>query len=188
VDTALALPVLTASTWYYVYAYNNAGSLALEYSTTVPTADLRSKTGDSTRAYLGCFVTDSAGKAIPMMQVGRRYTFRGGHTAITGTPLRLGDTAGQPAGPYTVSAKVPPHVEVCTVMYKSSASSTTAPRTAGVATTGDSAVHLHSWKSGANGEFQTGTAELVVVGGTIDLYASHATEVTCFADLTGFEE
>jgi len=48
---------LTANTWYHVYLYDNAGTAAIEVVTTAPTTPFygtaRSKTGDTSRRYVG---------------------------------------------------------------------------------------------------------------------------------------
>lgn len=48
---------LTASTWYHVYLYSNAGTPDIELSTTTPAAaysgTARTKTGDTSRRYVG---------------------------------------------------------------------------------------------------------------------------------------
>lgn len=57
--------VLTASTWYHVYLYSNAGTPAIECVTTAPAAayngTARTKTGDTSRRYIGSVVTDASG-------------------------------------------------------------------------------------------------------------------------------
>ncbi|WP_456254564.1 hypothetical protein ACP3PM_17895 [Pseudomonas iridis] len=57
---------LAASTWYYVYLYENAGSPAVEVVATVPAAPYngtaRMKTGDSNRRYLGAIKTNASGQ------------------------------------------------------------------------------------------------------------------------------
>jgi hypothetical protein len=56
---------LTASTWYHVYLYSNAGTPDVEISTTAPAAayygTARSKSGDSSRRYVGSILTNSSG-------------------------------------------------------------------------------------------------------------------------------
>ena len=56
---------LTASTWYHVYLYSNAGTPDVEISTTAPDAPYngtaRAKTGDSSRRYVGSIKTSAAG-------------------------------------------------------------------------------------------------------------------------------
>ncbi|MDU7187425.1 MAG: hypothetical protein E6294_15510, partial [Klebsiella sp.] len=53
----------TASTWYHVYLYSNNGTPAIEISTTVPTPyayPAHTKTGDTSRRYLGSFRVDAS--------------------------------------------------------------------------------------------------------------------------------
>lgn len=56
---------LSASTWYHVYLYDNAGTPDFELSTTAPASPYngtaRSKTGDTSRRYVGSIVTDATG-------------------------------------------------------------------------------------------------------------------------------
>jgi hypothetical protein len=105
---------LANSTWYYVYAYDNAGSLDFEISTTAPNANLCTKNGDSTRTYLGCFRTLSTGAPIPMRMKRGRYIYNCSGSAVA-------DTRALNAGTATVNtavdlaAWVPPHTQVATV-------------------------------------------------------------------------
>ena len=59
---------LTASTWYHVYLYDNAGTPAIECVTTAPDAPYfgtaRAKTGDMSRRYIGSLRTDSSGNLL----------------------------------------------------------------------------------------------------------------------------
>jgi len=56
--------VLTASSWYHIYLYLNAGVPAIECVTTTPDSPYfgtaRAKTGDASRRYIGSIVTDSS--------------------------------------------------------------------------------------------------------------------------------
>jgi len=56
---------LTASTFYHLYGYLNSGTPAIELVTTAPAASYsgtaRSKTGDTSRRYLGSVLTDASG-------------------------------------------------------------------------------------------------------------------------------
>lgn len=186
---SLALTGLSASTWYYVYGFNNGGVIGLEASLTTPDGALRFSSGSGTRVYLGCFRTDTAGRAIPMVQNGRRYTFRSGYSGISGTPLQLGDSAGT-AGHTIVSALVPAHVRVIRVRYVASFDAITTTRTVGVSTSSNDAEIVESWRPAisANGN-AAGIVDVVVASdGTISLYSSHATESSIFASLAGFEE
>ncbi|MEJ8326011.1 hypothetical protein WKI40_23055 [Kosakonia sacchari] len=63
---------LVASTWYYVYLYSNAGTPAIEFSTTAPVtyaAPGRTKTGDNSRRLLSCFRTTAANEVLLCMTV-----------------------------------------------------------------------------------------------------------------------
>jgi len=67
---------LVASTWYYVYAYDSSGVLALETTTSAPEATLTWKTGTTTHRYLGCFRTATSGAALPFRSIDGRFVFR----------------------------------------------------------------------------------------------------------------
>lgn len=61
---------LTASSWHYVYLYDNAGTPAIEISTTAPAAPYkgtaRTKTADTSRRFIGTILTDAT--ATPIMR------------------------------------------------------------------------------------------------------------------------
>lgn len=65
---------LTASTWYHVYFYSNAGTPAIECVTTAPAAPYsgtaRTKTGDTSRRYVGSVVTNASGNLYRFVQSG----------------------------------------------------------------------------------------------------------------------
>jgi hypothetical protein len=81
--------VTTASTWYYLYLYDNAGTPAVEISTTAPAAayygTARSKTGDTSRRFLAAIKTAAANTIIPFQQVDSRWTWR----TNSGTTFRV---------------------------------------------------------------------------------------------------
>ncbi|HFF3031918.1 TPA: hypothetical protein ACGCGJ_000388 [Stenotrophomonas maltophilia] len=58
-------PSLAASTWYHAYLYSNAGTPDVEVTTTAPdtpySGTSRTKTGDTSRRYIGSFRTDPSG-------------------------------------------------------------------------------------------------------------------------------
>jgi hypothetical protein len=62
---------LTASTWYHLYGYLNAGVPAIELVTTAPASPYsgtaRSKTGDTSRRYLGSVKTDGSGNVLSFL-------------------------------------------------------------------------------------------------------------------------
>jgi hypothetical protein len=74
----LAGLVLTASTWYHLYLYLNAGAPAVECVTTAPAAPYygtaRAKTGDASRRYIGSVLTDASGNIYQFKQNGSRIS------------------------------------------------------------------------------------------------------------------
>lgn len=65
---------LSASTWYHVYLYLNAGTPDIELVTTAPDSPYlgtaRSKTGDTSRRYLGSVLSDGSGNLYNFLQDG----------------------------------------------------------------------------------------------------------------------
>jgi hypothetical protein len=70
---------LTASTWYHVYLYNNAGTPDVEIVTTAPdtaySGTARTKTGDTSRRYLGSVLTDGSGAIYRFLHAGDAMHF-----------------------------------------------------------------------------------------------------------------
>lgn len=106
--------VLSANTWYYVYIFNNAGSVSYEISTTAPAAAGVTKNGDATRVYLGCFPTLSTGAPVPFRKVGGRVVYRHSGSAVADTRvLNAGNATTATAVP--LATLVPPHVRLVTI-------------------------------------------------------------------------
>jgi hypothetical protein len=109
---------LGADSWYYVYAYESSGSVDYEIATTAPSAARRTKTGDPTRRYLGCFRTDSTGAPFPLRAVHGRYLYRRSAissvaSALASDGLRaLNDTGTHAAASLDLSSRLPPHARV----------------------------------------------------------------------------
>jgi len=91
---------LTASTWYHLYGYLNAGTPAIELVTTAPAAPYsgtaRSKTGDTSRRYLGSMATDASANIIQFVHkrddvyyqnVGANFRVLSGGTATVSTSI-----------------------------------------------------------------------------------------------------
>ena len=80
---------LAASTWYHVYLYLNAGTPDIEIVTTAPAAPYngtaRTKTGDTSRRYVGSVLTDASANIWKFLQHGLRinYLENIGSTAFT---------------------------------------------------------------------------------------------------------
>lgn len=83
---AIASLVLYNGTRYYVYAYDNAGSLDFQIATDGPNANRSTKNASSQYRYLGTFLTNSSGAPLPFRCVGGRYRY-----AITGMPSSIND-------------------------------------------------------------------------------------------------
>lgn len=105
---------LASSTWYYVYAYDNAGSLDFEISTTAPNANICIKSGDSTRIYLGCFRTLSTGAPIPMRMKRGRYLYNFSGSAVADTRALNAGTATSDTA-VDLAGLVPLHSQMATI-------------------------------------------------------------------------
>lgn len=95
---------LSASTWYHVYLYLNAGTPDIEIVTTAPASPYsgtaRSKTGDTSRRYVGSVLTLTASADLmPFAHAGNRITWQiPPGVGTNGAPLRVlsGGTATTP--------------------------------------------------------------------------------------------
>ena len=106
---------LSNSTWYYVYAYRNAGSLDYLISTTAPDVYLTFRNGAQTHRYLGCFVTNSTGAPIPMRAHKGRYLYRRSALANNQTRALNTSTVAGSATNVSLAGQVPPHSRVAMV-------------------------------------------------------------------------
>lgn len=105
---------LANSDWYYVYAYDNAGSLDFEISQTEPNANLCIKSGDSTRVYLGCFPTLSTGAPVPLRASRGRYVYRAsGNATADARVLNNGSATSNTA--VSLADRIPDHARLATV-------------------------------------------------------------------------
>jgi len=138
-------PALVANQWYYLYAYNNAGSIAFEHSTGAPDAGLVFKQTDFTRRYLGCFRTDGSAAIHKFIKVGNIYQYKFQRQIITNAGVTAGATQ-------SASAFVPPHcklVELHAELKNAVAASSTGV-TANFYFTGDTGTVARQLRSGAN--------------------------------------
>lgn len=133
-ETELAgkLPLAGLSSWYYVYAYDNAGTLALQASLDPPDATQTWKsTGDLTHRYLGCFKTDGAG--APIYLEGTRGAYQWMNAPATREPLAAGAAIG--ATNVVCSSYAPPHARLLRLRLRT-ADTTGADRTSSILPTG----------------------------------------------------
>lgn len=95
---------LTASTWYHLYLYLNAGTPAIECVTTSPAAaysgTARSKTGATSRRYIGSVLTDASGNICNFLHATSSGTVLY-QTSIFFAPFQV--VAGSAASATTVS-------------------------------------------------------------------------------------
>ncbi len=100
---------LTASTWYHVYLYLNAGVPAIECVTTAPataySGTARSKTGDTSRRYLGSVLTDTLGSIYNARYTGEMVLMR--CPTISSTPFRVLNGRATVSTPVSCSGVVP---------------------------------------------------------------------------------
>ena len=83
---------LSASTWYHVYAYLNSGTPAAEVVTTAPAAwkgTAYSKTGDTSRRYVGSVLTDGSGNVRYFAHNPADNSVRYGRNVMLGAPFRI---------------------------------------------------------------------------------------------------
>jgi len=170
--TTTALSGRSSNTWYYVYAYDNAGVCAYEWSTTVPDASASTKTGDGTRAYVGCFYATAAAVAKPFRAIGGRYLYR--VSAIASLLALSGGTAAAWAD-VGLTAFLPPHVRIADLFASVAWSSGTAGlqvRTKGD-TTSQLEVILAAGREYARLEIETNASQVIeyqiVNGASADL-------------------
>lgn len=105
----IALSGLSSNVWYYVYAYDDAGACIYETVTTAPDASRSYKSGDQTRAYVGCFWATGATTARPFRMIDGRYTYGADN------PASIIALSGGSAGTFTdvdLTALLPPHAQL----------------------------------------------------------------------------
>jgi len=88
---------LTAATLYHVYAYLNAGVPAIEIVTTAPAAaysgTARSKTGDTSRRYLGSLYAAATNAVTQFIQNGLKISYYANNTGAAPWRFLSGGTA-----------------------------------------------------------------------------------------------
>lgn len=107
-----------AEGWWYIYAYNNAGSLDWEISQTAPLAARKVKSSSSQKRYIGAFRADTNGIPMAMRMVRGRAMFRTQQQVATGlvatTPTSV---IVRPSGT-TESPLLPPHARVAILDFR----------------------------------------------------------------------
>lgn len=161
---------LDNSTWYYLYAFNNAGSLDFQISKTAPNASLTAKSSSAQYRYLGCFVTNSSGAPVLFRMKRHRYIYRrSGITApgilnVLATATEVGWTD------LSVAALVPPHS--CIVIIDANLNATGGSAYLDLRTkgdTGDVSLHLLSTTNDVHGSVEMETNSSRVIQYTLAL-------------------
>lgn len=101
------------SEWRYIYAYDDAGTVKYQLSTTAPRASraFKNSVDGFLYRYLGCFRTNSSGAPIPSR------TIRGVTTYLQALPVGGVSLSGPTTGYEAISlaAQVPPHARCATL-------------------------------------------------------------------------
>jgi hypothetical protein len=109
---------LANSTKYFVYAYDNTGSLDFSISSDVPNANLSAKQSDSKYRYLGWFVTDGSGNPLPFVARRGRYLFRASYAGAMTDLLVVSTQSPTSATDYSFSSLLPTHIRQITIYWQ----------------------------------------------------------------------
>ncbi|WP_414604344.1 hypothetical protein [Stenotrophomonas sp. AR029] len=105
---------LTANTWYHVFLYMNGTAPAIEAVTAAPAAPYsgtaRTKTGDTSRRYIGSFRTDAAGAILNFQHEGGRIIYQGFLNQAPFTVLSNGSSTTEAT--VSLAAVIPPTARV----------------------------------------------------------------------------
>ena len=181
-EVAGSLPLASVSSWYYVYAYDNAGALALQASLDAPDAARTWKsTGDGTHRYLGCFRTDGAGAPIYLS------TTRGTTRWLTAPAARAALSAGNATSATSVAcaAYAPPHARlVCVSTLATESGAAPATYSLFETTTGAAQVQHRAPAS----QSVSHSAELVCTSAQAVAYLCSTTDVALTVYVDGWRE
>lgn len=183
---SVAIGALGANDEYFVYAWNDGGTLKLEVSGTLPEPPLDFKDSDPTRVYLGSFLTDSAGRAITQVQRGRDVMIVA--DGVSGNPLLCGTTTAD--GWNHVSARAPSVAKIGLFRFGSTVDAAiTTTRIARIhAAENGVAAAQHFWKTTSTFSNQESAVEVGIVGGQIALSTTAVAEIVADAYLLGWRE
>lgn len=95
---------------WYLYLWRSGSSLDFEISLTVPGASRKFKSGDTTRRYLACFLTTSAGAPVPLRACNGRYVYLEPAVAVGAD-----SDAGSSYRNVSLATRVPPHARLAQV-------------------------------------------------------------------------
>lgn len=133
-------PSLAASTWYHAYLYSNAGTPDVEVTTTAPdtpyNGTARTKTGDTSRRYIGSFRTSSSSAIFSFSVCGSQVNYR---TDGGSAPFRVLDNGTSTADVTVSLAAVVPVTSVQAQLFLQNQSTNGFIR---ISAPGDTTVHF----------------------------------------------
>jgi len=121
---------LSASTWYYVYVYLSGGSPAAEVVTTAPaawTGTAYSKTGDTSRRYVGSVLTNGSSQIIKFFHTENRMNYS---AVLSAAPHRILDAGAGTTNPtgVDITGAVPTTVSDNAILIVNNAAAATVAR------------------------------------------------------------
>jgi len=129
-DLTVALPVMSANTWWYAYLYDNgAHAIAVEIVSDPPDAGLVHKltggtTLDPTRRYVCALRCTAASTARPFLKIGNRVTFRPSADGGQNNYRALNGGAAASWANVALAAWLPPHARLAAVRTRFHAADT----------------------------------------------------------------
>lgn len=121
-DVTLSSLSLTPSILYHIYAYLSSGTPAIEVATTAPTAwmgNAYSKTGDTSRRYIGSIYTNASAQVQRFVMYGNTIHYIG---ALAASPFRiLSSGTSTTASAISTSTVVPSTAEAALLRISQSA-------------------------------------------------------------------
>jgi hypothetical protein len=186
---------LANSTWYYVYAWSDAGApntLKYQISTTPPTENgtptrlQQYKRGQTSNyRYLGCFKTDGSGNPLPMRANRGRYVYQ--YSAIYASGPHRVLTTGHDTSLTTVScaAAVPPHARVARLRCQVGRSGTSG--NAQLVTSGDTTNYLGVYVGSGGGTVESDVEMILDADRELDYLVDNAS-TACTLNVLGFDE
>lgn len=165
-DAATALgAALSANTWYYAYVYLSGNTIFPLVSTQGPDEFLRYRTGNTSRAYLGCFRSDGGSIIRPFYAVHGRYTYTEPYSALV-----VGAAAPNAYTDLSLTAAMPPHARMVSLRvlgFPGAGPDTLFVQTKGVTATGytgaeyQQAINAYSANLAWNVELPTDSSNVV---------------------------
>lgn len=174
--------VLTASTMYHVYLWLNGANADVDIVTTAPAAPYvgtaRSKTGDTSRRYLGSVLTDASGNIYNFLHDSSDFICY--LTPTNTAPFRcLSGGAATAATPVSLAGLIPVSTQTAKLNFLNT--DTAAPLGLGNSLTGSNYIHVIRPTSGTFGTFPTDASQAVTY-----FFVSAPTGGLAYIDVLGY--